>query len=66
MNREDRKYKVKKISCQCGSGFECLSPETCMCSGNIELKRSGVDVSKLKKPCLCPNCLKVVSGKKVK
>jgi hypothetical protein len=63
MKREDRKYKVKEISCKCGHGFECLSPESCLCSGNVELKRSGVDVSNLKKPCLCPECLKVVSGK---
>ena len=63
MKREDRKYKVKEISCQCGHGFECLSPDTCLCSGNVALRKSGVDVSRLKSPCLCPQCLKVVSGK---
>jgi hypothetical protein len=63
MRREDRKYQVKKIMCSCGHGFDCLSPATCLCSGNLELKRSGIDVSKLKKPCMCPQCLKVVSGK---
>ncbi len=63
MKREDSIYKVKKITCQCGHNFDCLSPDNCSCSGNIELKRSGVDMSKLKKPCLCPQCLKVVSGK---
>ena len=65
MRREDRKYQIKEIKCQCGHSFECLSPDTCLCSGNMELKRSGVDVSKLKKPCLCPHCLKVVSTGKV-
>jgi hypothetical protein len=63
MKREDSKYKVKEITCQCGHSFDCLSPDSCLCSGNVELKRSGVDVSKLKRPCLCPQCLKVVSGK---